>query len=471
MQFNHLDNLICFMADKPSSDSATKGEESSVRSLSLDSPDSDALSIYMRQMANSPVLSIEEETAYSKEYDVLITQFRRKLYTFAFVARDHLAVLDNITIDGIENNFVFPFDEKILSDNPAQKLLLDVSDWSANIVNHLDNLKESFFAEQDCKAIRETLSDLLMSHLLKSEYLMEWYEVVLQYFREIGASKDASNISNALSEEKKEVIFDALMMGTQDFIDTIEELKSIRKKADLVRRKILEGNLRLVISIAKRYQQRGLPLSDLIQEGNLGLMKAVDKFDYRRKHKFSTYATWWIKQTISRAIADQARVIRIPVHMIATLSKMFQAEQHFLQENGREPDSNELALKLEMPKERIRSLKRMAQQPVSLQAPVSEGSDSLLGDMLSQPSKEDPVKDAAYSMLKEKISEVFSTLKERERQVLRMRFGLHGEKAKTLEELGTMFNVSRERIRQIEIKALEKLRHPDRRKFLDGYFN
>jgi RNA polymerase primary sigma factor len=200
-------------------------------------------------------------------------------------------------------------------------------------------------------------------------------------------------------------------------------------------------------------------------------MKAVDKFDYRRKHKFSTYATWWIKQTITRSIADQARVIRIPSHMITTLGKMFQAEQQFLQEHGREPDSNELASKLDMPKERVRSLKRMAQQPVSLQAPLSKDNDFVLEDMLTAPSSEDPVQNIAYSMLKEKITEVFSTLKERERQVLRMRFGLHGEKSKTLEELGVIFNVSRERIRQIELKALEKLRHPDRIKYLDGYFN
>jgi RNA polymerase primary sigma factor len=201
-------------------------------------------------------------------------------------------------------------------------------------------------------------------------------------------------------------------------------------------------------------------------------MKAVDKFDYRRKHKFSTYATWWIKQTISRAIADQARVIRIPVHMITTLTKMFQAEQAFLQEFGREPTSEELAKKLEMPKERISSLKKMAQQPVSLQASVNtrEGS-SVLSDLITSSSGDDTIQDAAYSMLKEKIIEAFSTLKERERQILRMRFGLQGEKAQTLEELSKVFNISRERVRQIEIKAMEKLRDPERRKYLDGYFN
>jgi RNA polymerase primary sigma factor len=253
----------------------------------------------------------------------------------------------------------------------------------------------------------------------------------------------------------------------------VKELDEARAKADAVRSVILKANLRLVISVAKKYQSRGLPLSDLIQEGNLGLIKAVDKFDYRRGYKFSTYATWWIKQTIARAISDQARIIRIPSHMIATLNKMFHAEQMFLQKNGVEPSADELATQLDMPVERVRSLKRMAQQPVSLQAAVSnQGGSSILEDILMTTNDgDDTIKAAAYSILKEKLAEAFEVLTERERQIIRLRFGLLNAKPMTLEDIGEMFQISRERVRQIEIRALEKLRAPEQSKLLDGYFN
>jgi RNA polymerase primary sigma factor len=472
MSFALKKTVFYLSPDKASSPASSGGTPSVIKSSPVDAPDSDALSIYMRQMGESPVLSPKEETQFAKEYDDLMIEFRQTLYHLAFVARDHLSIIEEMRIDTIEGNFIIVYDHDGNVITSVEDIFMGLTPWSQQIKECLDKLHQAFKARDRDNEIREDLVQLLMTHYLKSEYLAEWYDVAVQYFRDLGSPESIQDLKNlSISQEKKEFISDILLLDLPQFIELIKKLKVIRQKADDVRKKILEGNLRLVISIAKKYQSRGLPLSDLIQEGNLGLMKAVEKFDYRRKHKFSTYATWWIKQTIARSIAEQARVIRIPAHMIATLSKMFQAEQQFLQEHGREPDSNELAAKLDMPKERIRSLKRMAQQPVSLQAPLSKDNDFVLGDMLAATSSEDPVKNVAYSMLKEKITEVFSTLKERERQVLRMRFGLHGEKAKTLEELGVIFNVSRERIRQIELKAIEKLRHPDRIKYLDGYFN
>ena len=250
----------------------------------------------------------------------------------------------------------------------------------------------------------------------------------------------------------------------------MESLKKFREQAELARKKMLEGNLRLVVSIAKRFHSRGLPITDLIQEGNMGLMKAVDKFNHTLGHRFSTYATWWIKQTISRAISDQSRIIRIPAHMVATINKMFHEEQRFLQKNGKEPTPEELAAILEMPKERIRALKKMAQQTLSLQAPVGDDGESLLQDFIADSESDSQSENNSYDMLKEKLKEILGTLSEREQQVIMMRFGLTGEGEKTLEELGVHFHVTRERIRQIEIKAMEKLRLPERRKILDGYF-
>ena len=444
----------------------------SAREDKTDTPDSDALSIYMRQLGDSKVLSTEEEIRYAKQYASFIFDFRKKIYQLAFVARDHLNIIEDLGVEGVDNNFIIEYGEEGQPLVPASDIFLELNKWKELIKETLAALSLNFKTGKDCLVLREKLSEVLLAYALKSEYLTEWYAVLLQYFRDLGMPEtpDALN-EDIISEVKKNYITDSLMMSLKEFVVLMQELIEIRMNADSVRQKILEANLRLVISIAKTYQSRGLPLADLIQEGNLGLMKAVDKFDYKRKHKFSTYATWWIKQTVSRAIADQARVIRIPVHMIATLSKMFQAEQKFLQKHGREPSADELASELDMPKSRVRSLKRMAQQPVSLQAPVSEEGCSLLGDMLSATSGDDPVQEAAYSMLKEKITEVFETLTERERQVLRKRFGLYGEKICTLEEISSMFEVSRERIRQIEIRALEKLRQPDRRKYLDGYFS
>ena len=268
---------------------------------------------------------------------------------------------------------------------------------------------------------------------------------VRMYLKEIG------KVSLLTADEEREL---AIRMEQGD-----EEAK----------KKLCESNLRLVVSIAKRYLNRGLSFLDLIQEGNLGLIKAVDKFDYTKGYKFSTYATWWIRQAITRSIADQARTIRIPVHMVETINKLIRISRQLLQEYGREPTSEEIAKEMGITVEKVREIKKISQDPVSLETPIGEEEDSHLGDFIPDDDVPAPVDAAAYSMLKEQLMEVLDTLSDREKKVLMLRFGLEDGRPRTLEEVGKEFNVTRERIRQIESKALRKLRHPSRSKKLKDY--
>jgi len=263
-------------------------------------------------------------------------------------------------------------------------------------------------------------------------------------------------------------------IGRVPLLDSEKEIELAHRMAEgdnLAKQTLVEANLRLVVSIAKRYVGKGMFFLDLIQEGNLGLIKAVDKFDYQRGHKFSTYATWWIRQAITRAIADQARTIRIPVHMVETIHKVSRVTRQLLQENGREPTAEEIAKELNMSADKVREIMKVAQDPVSLETPIGEEEDSHLGDFIPDEDSPAPAEAASQAMLREQLIEVLRTLTPREEQVLTLRFGLEDGRPRTLEEVGRVFNITRERIRQIEAKALRKLRHPSRSKRLKDYLD
>lgn len=306
---------------------------------------------------------------------------------------------------------------------------------------------------------------------------------VRMYLKEIGKvpllSADeeielAQNMEDGAVATEKINVLKGRLDGTseEEKAEIKEEIKTLQRNVDKgadAKKRLAEANLRLVVSIAKRYVGRGMLFLDLIQEGNLGLIKAVEKFDYKKGYKFSTYATWWIRQAITRAIADQARTIRIPVHMVETINKLIRVSRQLLQELGREPSPEEIAKEMNMPVERVREILKISQEPVSLETPIGEEEDSHLGDFIKDDNVPVPADAAAFTLLKEQLEEVLGTLTEREQKVLTLRFGLEDGRARTLEEVGKEFNVTRERIRQIEAKALRKLRHPSRSRKLKDY--
>ncbi len=291
-------------------------------------------------------------------------------------------------------------------------------------------------------------------------------EIVLAKKMELG---DAAQ--RRLPEAKEELENTKKKKEAAALEEEISELQNAYDEGEEAKKKLAEANLRLVVSIAKRYVGRGMLFLDLIQEGNLGLIKAVEKFDYTKGYKFSTYATWWIRQAITRAIADQARTIRIPVHMVETINKLIRVSRQLLQELGREPLPEEIAAEMDLPVERVREILKISQEPVSLETPIGEEEDSHLGDFIQDDNVPVPADAAAFTLLKEQLVEVLGTLTDREQKVLRLRFGLDDGRARTLEEVGKEFNVTRERIRQIEAKALRKLRHPSRSRKLKDYLD
>ncbi len=407
--------------------------------------------------------------------EIHMEQFKKKMQELLDIARKKKNMLE---YQEISDNF------KDFNLNSEQ--IENVLEFLEN--NHVDVLRiaddDDILIEEDIDTDTEADVDLEKIDLSVPDGV-SIEDPVRMYLKEIGkvpllTAEEEINLAQhmedgALAAEKIEILNGRLQEASGEEAEELrEEIKEQQKIADKgaeAKKSLAEANLRLVVSIAKRYVGRGMLFLDLIQEGNLGLIKAVEKFDYRKGYKFSTYATWWIRQAITRAIADQARTIRIPVHMVETINKLIRVSRQLLQELGREPLPEEISEEMNMPVDRVREILKISQEPVSLETPIGEEEDSHLGDFIQDDNVPVPADAAAFTLLKEQLVEVLGTLTEREQKVLRLRFGLDDGRARTLEEVGKEFNVTRERIRQIEAKALRKLRHPSRSRKLKDYLD
>ena len=434
----------------------------------------DPVRMYLKQMGQVPLLTREQEVEISKRIEDAEIEVQKYLHLFGFTADGYLALADKL-MRGKERFDRVILDKKIESRERYMKALPKLCEsvrtlheettqickkLSAKTVRGKKKLETTL--EKNLKAI----ANLYGRYFFKQKVIEDFCDVVDDYQQKFWkySRKKGDEAETAIRELQLEAWHDV-----ESFEKTNKDLHTWMRKARKAKDEMVEANLRLVISIAKKYTNRGLSFLDLIQEGNMGLMKAVEKFEYRRGYKFSTYATWWIRQAITRSIADQARTIRIPVHMIETINKLMRVQKQLVQEYGREPTPDEIAEEIHLPVERVRAVLKMAQQPISLQAPVGDSDDTSFGDFIEDKAAENPMEEAGFAMLKDKIIEVLDTLTEREREVLEQRFGLKDGYSRTLEEVGRQFQVTRERIRQIEAKALRKMRHPTRIRKLEGF--
>jgi RNA polymerase primary sigma factor len=445
----------------------------------------DPVRMYLKQMGQVPLLTREQEVEISKRIEEAEIKVQEILYQFGFIGRAHLDLAQKL-IDMRERFDRVILDKKIESRERYMKALPRLCQQvkkQAETVASLYRDKISGIKSPSPQCIRTyeralaTLQKLYPKFYFKQKVVEDFVTLADENLRVLNtlthehdrSSKNAdSRVQRNVSQQIQEMQL-RNWMTTAELIEKHRGLKSWHRKALKAKTEMVEANLRLVISIAKKYTNRGLSFLDLIQEGNMGLMKAVEKFEYRRGYKFSTYATWWIRQAITRSIADQARTIRIPVHMIETINKLIRVQKQLVQEYGREPSPEEISEEIQLPVERVRAVLKMAQQPISLQAPVGDSDDTSFGDFIEDKGAENPADQAAIVLLKDKIKDVLDTLTERERQVLEQRFGLVDGYSRTLEEVGRQFKVTRERIRQIEAKALRKMRHPTRIRQLEGF--
>jgi RNA polymerase primary sigma factor len=443
----------------------------------------DPVRMYLKQMGQVPLLTREQEVEISKRIEEAEIMVQRLINRFGFIAQAHLDLAQKLTEGGERFDRVI-LDKKIESRERYMKMLPRLCKQVEKLSNairqqysqilHGPTRRDPRKAKAFQKAVAG-LQKLYPKFYFKQKVTEEFvhladerYQALTHLQGEISKHPKDNGARSPLGIKTRD-LESSLWLSLAEYAEQYRALKSWLHKALRAKTEMVEANLRLVISIAKKYTNRGLSFLDLIQEGNMGLMKAVEKFEYRRGYKFSTYATWWIRQAITRSIADQARTIRIPVHMIETINKLMRVQKQLVQEYGREPTPEEVAEEILLPVDRVRAVLKMAQQPISLQSPVGESEETNFGDFIEDKGAENPSDMTAIVLLKEKIKDVLETLTDRERQVLEQRFGLVDGYSRTLEEVGRQFRVTRERIRQIEAKALRKMRHPTRIRQLEGF--
>jgi len=451
----------------------------------------DPVRMYLKQMGQVPLLTREQEVEISKRIEAAENEVKRTVCSFGFAAKEHIALAEKlVSVPPKERFDRVILDKKIETRGKHLKSLRKLirvvraadqkvdekyTQWQAHAAGPKRDRLYTHFRKLDRK-LQKTFDEFYYKQkvidemALVAENVRDKIEASQRAVKELEEQHNAQSRALIESEQRKiQALEGFVRLPWAECLKACEQLKQFSAQALQAKTEMVEANLRLVISIAKKYTNRGLSFLDLIQEGNVGLMKAVEKFEYRRGYKFSTYATWWIRQAITRSIADQARTIRIPVHMIDAINKLMRTHKRLLQDLGREPSPEEIADEMDQPVARVRAVLKMSQQPISLQSPVGDSEDTDFGDFIEDKSSESPVEVTSFSLLRDKLNDVLASLTEREQKVLELRFGLGDGYSRTLAEVGRQYTVTRERIRQIEAKALRKMRHPTRIRQLHGF--